>query len=236
MRPNLSQDWVNRLQAVVFDFDGTLARLEIDFDLMRTRILELAAEYGRRPSASKGRYVLETMAVVESDLAARSPEEARRFSAQARAIVEGMEMESARAGGLFPETRPALAALGQAGWKLALITRNFKEAVGLVFPDLEDFFPVFLPRDAVVKVKPDPGHLLAALGGLGISPKEALMVGDHPLDIQTGRLAGTMTAGLASGRIGLAELAAAGANLTFNGLAELTEYLLERPGEYRGTR
>lgn len=215
------------LEAVVFDFDGTLARLEIDFGLMKTRVLRLVEEYGWRPSEEDGRYVLEIMAAVESGLAEKNPVAGRRFSARARSIVEGMEMESARRGGLFPESRSALTALGRAGFHLGLITRNFGAAVRLVFPDLENFFSVFLPRESVPRVKPDPGHLQAALKVLGVPPNAALMAGDHPIDIQTGQRAWTMTAGLASGRISRLELAAAGADLTFDRLSDLVERLVE---------
>ncbi|MDY6851970.1 MAG: hypothetical protein SV487_07860, partial [Thermodesulfobacteriota bacterium] len=154
------------IQAVVFDFDGTLARLEIDFGLMQTRVLGLAERFGWRSSGFEGGYVLETMAAVKSDLTVSDPEAADEFYAGAQNIVESMEIEAAGRGGLFPDTRPVLGAFGQAGFKLALITRNFGAAVEQVFPDLADFFPVFLPRDSVARVKPDPLHLQTALQGL----------------------------------------------------------------------
>lgn len=218
----------DRIQAVVFDFDGTLARLEIDFRLMQTRVLGLAERFGWRSSGFEGGYVLETMAAVKSDLAVSDPEAAGKFYARAQNIVEDMEIEAAGRGGLFPDTRPVLGAFRQAGFKLALITRNFETAVKQVFPDLADFFPVFLPRDSVARVKPDPLHLQTALQGLGVDPKAALMVGDHPLDIETGLKTGTMTAGVASGRIGPKELAASGADMTFKHIGQLAAHLLGR--------
>jgi phosphoglycolate phosphatase-like HAD superfamily hydrolase len=38
-----------RLNTVVFDFDGTLARLNIDFHLMRQAILNLIGRWGITP-------------------------------------------------------------------------------------------------------------------------------------------------------------------------------------------
>ncbi|MFH1135584.1 MAG: HAD family hydrolase [Pseudomonadota bacterium] len=220
------------VKAVVFDFDGTLAGLEIDFDLMRREISRLCLEFGVGNGLSS-QYVLEMIAAAESLLSARDPGKAQLFAARAKGIIEDIELEAARRGRLFPETRPALAALKNAGLGLAIITRNFGRAVRIVFPDLDDFVPVFLPREAVPKVKPDPGHLLTALKALAASPDSSLMVGDHPLDIETGQRAGTMTAGVASGRIGRDELSGAGADAAFDRLADLADFLLGRPSRPR---
>ena len=221
-----------QVKALVFDFDGTLAGLEIDFDHMRLEILDLCSDFGIGNGAS-GRYVLEILTESEKILSGSSPERARQFMEQARRIIEGIEMEAAERGSLFPETRRTLSAFSEAGLKLAIITRNFGGAVRTVFPDLDDFVPVFLPREAVQNVKPDPRHLLAALEALGESPEESIMVGDHPIDIETGRRAGSMTAGLASGRIGLTELSNAGPDLAFNRLIELADFLLQNCSRLR---
>ena len=214
-----------QIRALVFDFDGTLAGLEIDFDLMRREIVGLCSEFAVGNGLSN-RYVLEMLAEAERILSARNPETSRLFTARAYAMIEAIELEAARRGSLFPETRSVLTGFKEAGLAMAVITRNFGRAVRTVFPDLDDFFPVFLPREAVSRVKPDPEHLLAALRALDVPPDSTLMVGDHPLDIETGRRAGTMTAGVASGRIGRRELAAAGADAAFDRLADLAGFLL----------
>ena len=76
-----------------------------------------------------------------------------------------------------------------------------------VFPDLHDFAGVLLARDDTPRVKPDPGHLLAALQALGATPARSLMVGDHPMDLAVGKAAGTRTAAVASGHASRDELA-----------------------------
>ena len=52
-----------------------------------------------------------------------------------------------------------------------------------------------------------PISLQVPLQALCVRPEDALMVGDHPMDVATGQAAGTRTAALASGRTPLAELA-----------------------------
>ncbi|MEW6261498.1 MAG: HAD family hydrolase [Thermodesulfobacteriota bacterium] len=217
---------LRRARALVFDFDGTLASLEIDFAQMRRQVLELALTYGLEPGDFDGRYVLEGLDTAKAKLSAADPAAAESFIRRALTLIEEMELTAARRGGLFPGTRSALRSLNRAGLALGVITRNCRAAVALTFPDLMDYCRVFLPREDVVRVKPDPAHLLAALRELNIPPSDAVMVGDHPLDMATGRAAGAMTAGLASGRLSRAELSAAGADATFAGIAELAEYML----------
>ena len=217
---------MERVRALVFDFDGTLARLEIDFDLMRRRVLELAGTYGLESSRFAGRYVLETVTAVQTVLAEADAGKAISFAKAAADLIEEVELEAARRGGLFPQARPALAGLKKAGFRLAVITRNFGGAVRIVFPDLAEFCSVFLPREAVPRVKPHPDHLLAALKSLDTKPEETIMVGDHPMDVETGRLAGALTVGVASGRNTRSELTAAGADMVFDHIGELAESLL----------
>jgi phosphoglycolate phosphatase len=47
--------------------------------------------------------------------------------------------------------------------------------------------------------KPDPGGLQSLIREVGVSPETTLMVGDTAIDIQTGRAAGTRTAGVLYG-------------------------------------
>ena len=219
---------IDRLRAVVFDFDGTLARLEIDFDLMRRRVRELGLDFGLTSQDFDGGYILENMDAARAKLAGHSQDQADEFYRQAMEAVERIEIESARQGGLFPVVRSALADLKSARFDLAVITRNMGPAVLTVFPDLTEYCPVFLPREKVTRVKPDPEHLLNALRLMGVPPEEALMVGDHPIDILTGQTAGSMTCGVASGRISREELARAGADLTFDHVGQLADHLLGR--------
>ena len=80
-----------------------------------------------------------------------------------------------------------------------------------------------LTRDEAAYVKPDPRHLLDALAVLGAAPERSLMVGDHPMDLATGKAAGTLTAGVASGRVSLADLQRAGADYLAEDIGELVK-------------
>lgn len=196
-----------RFDAAVFDFDGTLAELTIDFAAMKARVGRVAAAFLPEVPTPNGLPALEYARFLAEAIGKDSAEAAARFECFAARAIMDQEIEAALAARLFPATRPALAALARAGTKVGIITRNCRAAVDIVFPDAAEFAGVILARDDARHVKPDPRHLLDALIALGVRPERALMVGDHPMDVATGQAAGTRTAALASGRTPLAELA-----------------------------
>jgi phosphoglycolate phosphatase len=214
-----------KINAVVFDFDGTLARLVIDFPEMKRRVAGVAAAWLAARPEPDGLPALEWVQVLARDIEAARPGQGPVFFAAAHAAIQAMEIEAAGRGGLFPFARKMLRDLEHWGVAAAIITRNCGRAVDAVFPDAADCCRAVLPREAVARVKPDPGHLLAALDIVGVPPEEALMVGAHPLAIETGRRAGTRTAGVATGRITQEALRAAGADWTAPDAAQLVSRL-----------
>jgi phosphoglycolate phosphatase len=65
--------------------------------------------------------------------------------------------------------------------------------------------------------------VVCALEFLRADPKTAIMIGDHPMDINTGKAAGILTAGVCSGSASRSELLAAGPDW----IAEDCEALIE---------
>jgi phosphoglycolate phosphatase len=200
-------------KAIVFDFDGTLAELNIDFTGMRAAVLGLIARYRVPAEGIKTLHILEMIEAAADRLALRSPEEASPFSQAARELIAGIEIEAASKGTLFAETRELLAELGHRSIRIGVVTRNCRAAVCTTFPDIDRYCQAVLTRDDTERIKPHPKHLTTALGLLGALPADAAMVGDHPLDIQLGRGAGTFTIGVLSGHSTREALCGAGADL-----------------------
>ena len=219
-----------KLESVVFDFDGTLAELHLDFAEMKRRLGDLAAEYLDGAFESSGQPALELLESIGSSIQAKDASMGRQFKERAHSLIMGMELEAAGRGALFPFTRRVLRILAGKGLKIAIITRNCEQAVTTVFPDIHLHCSTFLSREHVKRVKPDPGHLLLALERLTAPAGTALMVGDHPLDIQTGKRAGTLTAGVTSGNSSEADLSKSGADWTAKNCEELVD-LLTREGK-----
>jgi len=205
------------LQAIVFDFDGTLAELNIDFVEMRRLVSELAGGFGFDLESTGQPYVLEAV----GELARSHGPKGDAFAAQALNLIETLELEAADRGRLFPGVREGLGRLSALGLKLAIITRNCRAAVKRVFPDLAAWCDHFLPREEAPKPKPAPEHLTLALERLNIRPERSLMVGDHPIDVATARRAGAWACGLTTGRMNAQDLAEA--DLVLSSLKELVD-------------
>ncbi len=217
-----------KLKAVIFDFDGTLAELRLDFADMKHRLKVLAQEYFPEALQTPQMPALEWLESLAAGLHRRDEAAALEFEERAGSLIREIELEAAHRGSLFPFTRSILRELRQGKIKIAIITRNCEEAVRIVFPDLDQYCEGLLARDHVPRVKPDPDHLLRVLEEVAATPETALMVGDHPLDMQTGKRAGTLTAGVSSGNASESDLIRAGADLTARNCQELIRVLKAR--------
>src|SRR4030042_5375124 len=116
--------------------------------------------------------------------------DADEFYDRAHQILHEVELKAAGEGKLIPGTEAVLRMLRERRIKVGIVTRNCEEAVRKVFPDIDDYCDVFISRDSVDKVKPHPDHLNSMLGALKVSGEEAVMVGDHIIDLQAGQKGG----------------------------------------------
>ncbi len=213
------------IEAILFDFDGTLAKLTIDFSKLKEDIKKLCRSYtvyDFDPSLP----VLEIVEAVSDYLRDTDPFRADSFFKEAHSLIKDRELESARNGELFYFTRPLLRNLREWGLKIGIITRNCADAVRIVFPDILDYCDIFLPRDRVRRVKPNPEHLLVALEKLKVSPQKALTVGDHLIDLKAGLMAGTWTAGVNSDKSKREEFLFQGSHWVASNCKDLFEELL----------
>jgi phosphoglycolate phosphatase len=214
--------WMASTKVFLFDFDGTLARLNIDFQALRLEILALARDFGlEEPILPDPPYLLELVEGFSAALSVREPGRAEVFLTRSLALIEAREQQAASPEDLFPYTPRVLAGLLQKNYQIAILTRNSGASVRQVFPEIDRYCHLFLPREAVPRPKPDPGHLLAALHHFQVPARKAVMVGDHPLDILSGKKTGTRTIGVLTGRTGAAELEAAQADIVLPDVAEL---------------
>lgn len=214
-----------RISAIVFDFDGTLAELHLDFIEMKEQVRALARSYLDCAPEPTRMPALEWVNRLAARIHEIDPEASGEFQLRAHTGILELELEAARKGRLFEFTRPLLADLKRDNIRTAIITRNCEQAVRIVFPELDDYCDGFLSREHVPRVKPDPDHLLRALQQISANSASALMVGDHPIDIQTGQSAGVMTAGVCSGNSTREDLARSGAEYTALDCGELLRAL-----------
>ena len=214
-----------KIKAVVFDFDGTLAVLNIDFSSMRERVFNLMKRYGVREELIEEKYLLEIIDEVYQILWEKSPSDAEEFYQEAHRILYEIELRAAEDGRLIPEVERTLKILRGRGIKIGIVTRNCEDAVRKVFPVIDDYCDVFISRNSIKKVKPHPDHLISVLRALDILGEEAVMIGDHPIDIQAGKKVGMKTIGVLTGRTKREEFEKAGADYILGEVSEVYDLL-----------
>jgi phosphoglycolate phosphatase len=111
---------------------------------------------------------------------------------------------------LLPSVSSTLPVLQASGYRLAVATnkplvfaRNILEQLGV-----QTYFELVLGPEKVAHPKPHPDMIHAILGDLQIAKRNALYVGDMPLDVETASRAGVDCILLATGPYPYARLAA----------------------------
>ncbi len=224
-KPAKEEKELRGIKAIVLDFDGTLAVLNIDFSSMREKLLELMGRFGVSEGEIKERYILEMIGEVYEILSKERPSHALEFYQNAHKILHDIEIRSAEDGRLLYGALETLRKLRANGLKIGIVTRNCEEAVRKVFPDIDKYCDIFISRDRIMNVKPHPDHLLSVTKALGILPKEAFMIGDHPIDIQVGKKVGMKTIGVLTGRTKREEFEKAEADYILKDILEVCEFL-----------
>jgi phosphoglycolate phosphatase len=226
MNPSSGQKRLGKVRAIIFDFDGTLAVLNIDFSLMRERVFDLMGRYGIEEKAVQEKYLLEIIDEVYQILWEKSPPAAEAFYGESHHILHEVEMKAAEKGRLIPGTEATLKGLRKKGIKVGIITRNCEDAVRKVFPDIDEFCDIFVSRNSVKRVKPHPDHLTYVMRWLKISGEESMMVGDHVIDIQAGKRVGMKSVAVLTGRTEKEEFEKAGADYVLTSVSEIIKLLI----------
>jgi len=158
---------------VVYDLDGTLVSLPVDWERARDDLAADLRDHGLEPGEGDLWSLLE--------LAERTGHR-DRFEA----VVGGHERAAAReapALALAEELRGHDGPVGVCSLNSEAACRIALDRHGLT-PD------VVVGRDTVGRYKPDPEPLLATLSAMGVDAGEALFVGDSERDRETAERAG----------------------------------------------
>lgn len=165
---------LDAFDAVVWDLDGTLVRLRVDWD----RVADDVAATFESAGVDAGGIDLWAML----DLADRS---------DLRADVEAVIADHERTGARESDRLPFADSVGRAGAE-AVCSLNCESScrVALDTHGLTPHIDAVVGRDTVATRKPDPEPLLEALRRLGASPEDAVFVGDSPRDAEAAERAG----------------------------------------------
>ncbi len=211
------------ITTILFDFDGTLATLNIDFASMRENILALIGRYHISPDGYKNLFVLEMIEAGRKAIARSHTGDGNDFERRALTLVQSMEINAAKRGKLIEGIETMLKRLRERGAKTGIVTRNCIDAVQTIFPDVHNYCGAVITREFTEKVKPHPDHIRVALRALDALPRNSAMVGDHPMDMTVGKELGTFNVGVLTGYSEEAPLFKAGADIVITSAATLLD-------------
>ncbi len=159
-----------KIQAVIFDLDGTITKPVLDFDKIR-------AEIGITSGP-----VWETIVAM--------PYEQRKRAEQ---ILLRYELQAAESAQLNNGAKEIFDILARQKIQTAILTRNCFRAWQIVRDKFRLNVPYAFTRENG-PIKPNPLAVTQIIQAMNISPINTLVVGDYLFDIQAGNLAGTQTA------------------------------------------
>jgi len=173
----MKTDNLTKIEAVIFDFDGTLTKPEaLDFNAIRKTV-----------GCPEDIPVLEFISGISNP------------TSQKMALAELDRFETDGAAGSVPAggSSEIIDFLQSRGIPATVLTRNSYRSVVRALQNFKNVqpgdFAEIVTRDDNLPVKPDPAGVHRIASRLNVLPENILMVGDYIFDIEAGRQAGCRT-------------------------------------------
>lgn len=185
----------------LFDLDGTLVTMELDFVKIRKDVDTIVMNYGYpRDLLDMNMSTLEVIRSAVEYLQAKGVN-GQDLKREAESYLEMVEHEAASRAVLIRGAAGVLEILKEKKKKVGIITRNNRRVALQVLKkcDLYQYVDIVLARDDIENVKPHPDHVLKALQMLHSSPEKAVVLGDHHYEITAGNKAGCFTVAFLTG-------------------------------------
>jgi phosphoglycolate phosphatase-like HAD superfamily hydrolase len=223
-----------RIEAVLFDVDGTLSDTD---DQVVARLVKFLGPiswlFSDRDPGRFARWVvmaLETPGNFFYMLADRIG-----LDSHISKVILGLSRRrQSRKGGrekfwMIPGIREVLARL-VLDYPLAVVSARDAESTRafLEYFELSSFFKVVVTSQTTPYTKPSPQPIIYAAEALGVPPEHCLMVGDTVVDIRSGNSAGAQTVGVLCGFGTAKELKRVGADMLLLTTSEIEDYLIDR--------
>lgn len=203
------------IRAIIFDLDGTLVEINIDFCAMRNDLKKIFEKYDLEFHNEK--------LILENIEHARMIMNDENFMRDVNNIVEKYEFESIKEKKKIDGVEEKLYELKNRNIKIFVLTRSGRKYCNEVISFFsENIFDEIITRDDFPTIKPDTGPIIYLMKKYNLKKNEILMVGDHPIDIETAKKIGIKCVGVLSGCCDRKMLEEAGANVILESAAELS--------------
>ena len=110
---------------------------------------------------------------------------------------------------IFDGVKETLADFAGRGLRMAIATSRSSNSLDKILEThgMDGYFPHRVTADCGIKAKPAPDMVLHLLETMAIKPEETLVVGDTTFDLEMGKSAGCLTAGVSYGNHSCEQLA-----------------------------
>jgi HAD superfamily hydrolase (TIGR01509 family) len=182
---------MNPTRAVLFDMDGVLVRSEEVW----FRVVEAAGVRFRGRAITRDEF----FPTFGQGTAADIPVFGLSCSvAELDAFYASEFVKHLEAMWVNPEAAPLVEELTKRGLRIGLVTNTVGPLTRVILEHakLERWFEVRATADRVERAKPEPDLVLLGLKELGVSAKDAVMIGDSRFDREAARAAGVHFIGL----------------------------------------
>ncbi|MBE0448724.1 MAG: HAD family phosphatase [Actinobacteria bacterium] len=210
------------IKAFIFDVDGTL---------VDTRQLHISAwqralkEFGLELSTSQIQSQLgrRTIDIAKTLLPENRKSDAARIAETKWRIFREFHSDVKP----VPKTKELFNFLHKRGLDLALATSAIRgEAEFYVdILSLREFTSALVTAEDIQHSKPHPEIFLRAAAQLGVDPKESVVVGDSPHDMEAAKKAGMLAIGVMTGGFSEKDLQIAGANSIYRDIEDLFDHI-----------
>jgi phosphoglycolate phosphatase len=188
---------------VMFDLDGTLVDSVPD---LAAAVDSMLVQLGRAPAGIEAvrLWIGNGSRVLVRRALAGSLEHAQVSDELAEQALGLFMAAYGRAHGntqVYPGVRETLKWLSSKGVEMALITNKAEQFVAPLLDELKlgRYFRWIIGGDTLPQQKPDPAALLHVMNMAGVSPGQALFVGDSRNDVLAAKAAGVACVGLSYG-------------------------------------
>jgi len=184
---------MKEINAVLFDLDGTMVdsnQILIDsfnhtFNHFFPKVTFTYDDYVHMI----GPTLEETFSVLE-----KNPDKVKKMIQYFRKYYLRNEYDSIK---IYPNLLDTLIKLKEMGIQTGIVTTKFKESAvpSIDYFELHKYIDVYVYLDNVSKAKPDAEPILFAKDQLN-NPKQMIIIGDNPSDIEAGKNANILTCGV----------------------------------------
>lgn len=215
------------IKAVLFDLDGTLVDTMEAFHLMVNNLLKSFNKPERSFSENVKLVGMPSKTIVETIVRETgldtSLEEFSRIM-----FRKWVYTYMPKYGKLYVDSLNVLRELREREYLLGVVSNTSREELPHYLRNFKigEFLNVAVSSGDVKKPKPSPEPVLKAVGKLNLKPRETVMVGDRPEDIEAGKAAGTYAVAVVRSVKLKAELEAVKPDFIVNELSEILSILI----------